>query len=344
MKLAPQRIDAFLRDPGNCAVVLLFGEDAGLIQERAVTLVRGVAGSLDDPFLVLDLPRDRLSDLVDEAASLPLTGGRRVIRAREVTDSALNAINVLLKRPGPALVVLEAPGLPSKSRLRLAVEAASEGVAISCYPDEPARLEVTIRESLQQDSIAIDTDTLRWLATQLGGDRASTRAELVKLALYAGPRGRVDMDMAMQCVGDLAGLSLDDAVFAATEGRVELADRALQLALGEGSSAVEVLRVALSHLQRLHRARLLVDGGMRPEDATKTLRPPVFFRKVPAFTRAVSHWSSPALAAVIAGLSEAERECKCTGAPDIVICRNAILAIARRAAGTNVRRQTKFHA
>ena len=203
-----------------------------------------VAGSLDDPFLVLDLARDRWGDLADEAASLPLTGGRRVIRVRDVTDAAMGAVTALLKRPGPALVVLEAPGLASRSRLRTALEAAPDGVAIGCYPDDAGQLETTIRESLAADSISIDPDALRWLATQLGADRASTRAELVKLALYAGRGGRVDLDTAMHCVGDLAGLSLDDAVFAATEGRVELADRALQLALGEGSSPVEVLRVA----------------------------------------------------------------------------------------------------
>ncbi len=331
MKLAPQRVNAFLRDPAGCGVVLLFGEDAGLIQERATGLVRTVAGSLDDPFLVVELGRDRLSDLADEAASLPLTGGRRVIRVREVTDTATAAVNALLKRPGPALVVLEAPGLASRSRLRTAIEAAPEGVAIGCYPDDPARLEATIRETLGADRITIDNDAVRWLSTQLGGDRASTRAELEKLALYAGRGARVDLDMAMACVGDLAGLSLDDAVFAATEGKVGLADRALQLALGEGSNPVEVLRVALNHVQRLHRARLMVEGGMRPDEATRAMRPPVFFRRAPGFTRAVGLWSSSALAAAIAGLSDAERECKRTGAPDIAVCRNAVLTIARRA-------------
>lgn len=332
MKLAPQRINAFLRDPAGCAVVLLFGEDVGLIQERATTLVRAVAGSLDDPFLVLELPRDRLSDLPDEAASLPLTGGRRVIRARDIGESALATVTTLLKRPGPALAVLEAPGLASRSKLRQAVEAAPEGAAIGCYPDDPRQLETTIRETLAADRIALDGDALRWLTTQLGADRASTRAELEKLALYAGANGRVDLDTAMDCVGDLAGLSLDDAVFAATEGRVDLADRAVQLAIGEGSSAIEVLRIGLNHLQRLHRARLLVDSGSPPEDAVKSARPPVFFRRIGAFTKALGLWSSPALAAGIAALSEAERECKRTGAPDLAICRHAILTLARRSA------------
>ncbi len=50
LKLPPARIQAFLRDPGDCRVVLLFGEDAGMIHDRAEALVRAVAGSLDDPF------------------------------------------------------------------------------------------------------------------------------------------------------------------------------------------------------------------------------------------------------------------------------------------------------
>ena len=49
---------AFLRDPGACRVVLLFGDDTGLIRERAEALVRLVAGALDDPFRVAELARE----------------------------------------------------------------------------------------------------------------------------------------------------------------------------------------------------------------------------------------------------------------------------------------------
>ncbi len=107
--------------------------------------------------------------------------------------------------------------------------------------------------------------------------------ELEKLALYVGPGGRVDLDAAMACVGDLAGLSLDDALFAATEGDVALADRALELAMAEGAAPVGVLRAGLMHLQRLHRARLAMDDGLSAADAAKAARPPVFFRRVGGF-------------------------------------------------------------
>ena len=145
----------------------------------------------------------------------------------------------------------------------------------------------------------------------------------------------------MACVGDLAGLSLDDALFAATAGDVALTDRALELAMAEGAAPVGVLRAALMHLQRLHRVRLAVDAGMSAAEAAKAARPPVFFRRVGAFTRALGLWSSAALMAAMAGLAEAERACKRTGAPDQVLSAKRRPALgAARVGGSRIARSS----
>lgn len=336
MKLLPARIQAFLRDPGDCRVVLLFGEDAGMIRDRAETLVRTVAGSLDDPFLVTELAREDIRQLSGEAAGLSLIGGRRVIRVRDVTDAATEPVLAVLKSRAPALVVLEGPALASRTKLRTALEAAAEGAAIACYPEEGRALEETIRETLRAHGAGIEPDALSWLSQQLGADRASTRSELEKLALYVGPGNRVDLDAAMTCVGDLAGLSLDDALFAATTGDVTTADRALEAAVAEGAAPVQVLRAALGHLQKLHRARLAMDEqGLTAADAVKGVRPPVFYQKVGAFTRSLGLWPAATLIAAMAALAEAERGCKRTGWPDQALCRNAVLTLARRSAATS---------
>jgi DNA polymerase-3 subunit delta len=293
---------------------------------------------LDDPFLVAELAREDVGQLANEAASLSLTGGRRVVRMREATDAATDQAASILKGSAPALVVLESPGLATRSRLRSLVEGAADGAAIACYPEEGRALTETIRAVLTEAGASIDADALAWLSDQLGADRVSTRQEVEKLALYVGGGGRVDIEAAMACVGDLAGLSLDDALFAATEGEVATADRALELAMGEGASAVGVVRASLVHLQRLHRGRLLMDDGLPHAEAAKAMRPPVFFRRVAAFTRALALWPSPALLAAMDGLADAERACKRTGAPDMALARNAVLTLARRAAVARSRR------
>jgi DNA polymerase III subunit delta len=333
MKLPPARVASFLRDPGSVRVVLLFGEDVGMIRERAETLVRSIAGSLDDPFLVAELSRDQIRDLPNEAASLPLIGGRRVVRVREATDAAADAVRTVLKGAAPSLVVLEGGSLASRSKLRALLDADPDGVAIGCYPEEGRALEETIRGTLQAAGVGIDPDALSWLSGQLGSDRASTKAELEKLALFVGPGNRVDIDAAQTCVGDLAGLSLDDAMFAATAGDVGTTDRALELALAEGANAVQVLRTAMSHLQRLHRARLVMESShVSAAEAAKSARPPVFYQRVGAFNRALGLWTASALQAALAAMAEAERGCKRTGWPDRTLCRNAIITVARRSA------------
>jgi DNA polymerase III subunit delta len=328
MKLDARRVAAFLRDPGACRVVLLYGEDAGLIRERAEALVRAVAGSLSDPFQVAELERGSLDVLPAEAAALSLTGGRRVVRVREVTDAAAAVVGEALAGNGEALVVLEAVGLAGRSRLRSLVEGAADAAAIGCYPDEGGRLEDAIRDMLAADGAKADSEALAWLGTQLGADRGLTRQELSKLATYVGSGGRVDLAAAMACVGDLAGLSLDDALFAAAAGDLATADRAFGLALAEGGSAVGVLRAALMHLQRLHRMRLAMDGGVPAHEAIKAGRPPVLFRRLESVRRALGRWSSLGLLEAMERLAEAERSCKQTGAPAEAICRGAVIGLA----------------
>jgi DNA polymerase-3 subunit delta len=334
MKLASQRLPAFLQKPGDCRVVLLYGEDAGMIRQRGDVLTRSVAGSLDDPFLIVELTRDGISSLANEAASVPLTGGRRVVRVRDVTDTALVMVQAVLDSRGEALVVLEGAGMSARSKLRTLLEARPDGVAIGCYPEEGRALEDTIRHVLSAATVSIDNDALAWLSGQLGADQVSTHAELEKLVLFVGSRGRVTIDAAMECVGDAAGLSLDDALFAATAGDVATTDRAVEQAMAEGATPVGVLRGGLMHLQRLYRSRLLMDAGSSAGDATKAARPPIIYRRTAAFAKALTQWSSTSLAAAMAGLSQAERNCKRTGMPDQMLSRHALLTVARRAAGT----------
>ena len=332
MKLDARRIEAFLRDPGKNRVVLIFGEDNGLVRARATELVQAVAGDLRDPFKVTELEKESWSLIPAEIASLPMGGGRRVIRVREATDAVTPWIAKALDAHGDGLVVLEAGALPARAKLRTLLERSSDAAVLPCYPQEGRALEQVIRDILTNFKINVDTEALTWFAGQLGSDRAVTQSEIEKLALYVGQGGVVDLDAARTCVGDLAGLSLDDALFAATSGDIAATDRALGLAIAEGTTPVGLLRAALLHLQRLQRARAAMEAGLSAIDATKSVRPPLFFRRESAFQLALTLWSEVALQAACQRVWEAERSCKRTGSADEVLSRSAVLGLAQRAA------------
>ncbi|HFD16393.1 MAG TPA: DNA polymerase III subunit delta, partial [Rhodospirillales bacterium] len=86
MKIRPAEIDRSIDGGAEYGLWLFYGPDAGLVGERARRLVARLAGDPGDPFRVTELEPDRVAAeprlLLEEAQSLPLTGGRRVVRIR----------------------------------------------------------------------------------------------------------------------------------------------------------------------------------------------------------------------------------------------------------------------
>jgi DNA polymerase-3 subunit delta len=337
MKIGPARVEGFLKRPGAAIrAVLLYGGDAGLVRERAERLAGTVVDDIGDPFRVGLISGQRLLDdparLADEAAALSLTGGRRVVRLREVGDRNAAGLASFLEDPvGEALVVVEAGELGARSSLRRLFEAASNAAAIGCYGDEGVALERVIEDTLDAGGVTATPDALAFLAAHLGSDRQVTRREIEKLVLYVGEGGRARLEDAMACVGDSVAVSLDDVVFAAGEGDIAGLDRALERIWMEGGSPVAVLRAMARHLQRLHLATAKRAAGGDVKAVMKGLRPPVFWKQEPAFARQLERWTGDRLLAAVDRTMAAELRCKRSGAPVALICHRALFEVAHAA-------------
>jgi DNA polymerase-3 subunit delta len=86
----------------------------------------------------------------------------------------------------------------------------------------------------------------------------------------------------------------------------------------------------LQHLAKLHLARGHMAAGASAEEAVRMLRPPIFFKRSAEFTRALLHWDAARLAQAMAEARRVELACKQTGAPDALLVRRLVLALARR--------------
>src|SRR3954452_7542696 len=277
-KIDARRGVAFLGEPGGCRVVLLHGDDPGLIRERAEALVRSVAEG--DALRLVEVGKDQLrapAVLADEAASSPLTGGRCLVRVRDAGDGKqiADAAKAALAGPGPGLVVIEAPELRGSAALMKAVESSPQGAVIACYRERGGELAASIGRILVELGVSAEPAALEWLAQRLGEDRMLLRRELEKLALFVGAGGRVMPEDAVACVAEGSALDLEEALMAAMAGEVAVADKALDPAFAEGANAVQVVRAALRHVQRLHLASLALAGGATASAAVEGLRPPV---------------------------------------------------------------------
>jgi DNA polymerase III subunit delta len=337
VKLTAARVAAFLQRPDQAIrAVLLYGPDTGLVRERADTLARSVCPELKDPFRVADLSGSGLAAdparLADEAAQLSLIGGRRVIRVQDATDRLTRLFAEFLDAaPGDGFVVVEAGELPASSSLRRAFDTSPRAVAIGCYPDVPRDRATLIRDTLRAHRITASGDATQYLVEHLGNNRLLTRAELEKLALYAGDGSHIELDDVRLSIGDSAALAVEDAVMAAAEGDTARVDRVVDRVLQEGESAVSVLRVMLRHLQRLHVLAARVAAGATVTEVVRTTRPPIFYKQEDSFKRQLGLWNEMELSVQLDYLAQAELHMKLTGLPADTICRQALLAVAQAA-------------
>ncbi len=327
MKIDAARVDGFLKTP-TANLILLYGPDAGLVSERAVALVRAVLGGVDDPFRFAELGGGDAARLLEEATAASLTGGRRVVRVRDAGEGFAKPAEALLKELPEALVILEAGDLTPKSKLRALAEKSQAAAAIVCYKADAVRLPRIITDRLRAEGVAVAADAAAWVAGNIAGEEGVIRQTVELLVLYAGAAKTLSLEDVMAGLADGGQTSIQDAIDATLTGDTAAADRALALAYDEGVSPVAILRVLLADLMRL---RLAAGSGLPPGEAVAAMRPPVFFRRAPLLTRALSLWPETALMEAIRAALAAEAACKQTLTPDEAYCRQLMLGLASRA-------------
>ena len=346
MKITATKADRFAKSPPRgISAVLLYGPDAGLVRERGTHLLNAVVEDPSDQFRIAELTvaalREDQTRLADEAAALSLTGGRRVVAIKGATDTISDLLADLLQTvpADGALIVVEAGDLGPRSKLRKVFEGADNAAAVACYSDDDRAVESLVHETLSSKNLSVSRDALRYLCDNLGGDRLVSRSELEKLALYMGAGsgdggGEVTLSDAVACVGDSANMTLDDLAFAAASGDLEQVTRLIDRVRQEGTTAISILRVLTRHFQRLHLACGLMEEGKSPDEAMKSLRPPVFFKQTTAFRAQCSRWTTDGLETLLESIGQAEATCKTTGSPSDIICGQLLLRtafMARRA-------------
>ena len=335
MKLTGQRALAFCEKPqGKSRIALIFGSDNGLVSTAADMLAeRWVPGV--DPFNLIKMSDDDLKRdpqmLADELVARSLLGGDRLVRVRiEREVGAKSLIDILadvekgILNPEAAWIV-EAGDLGKASKLRGAFDASAAAQSLQLFADDEGAVNDLVTRSLAAAGVVIDPPALAAFVAELPGDRRLALSELEKLELYAVGLGRaVTIEDVAQLASAEQPRGADDAADAAILGDAPQATLSINRFLDSGGSPISALRTLHFLMLRVMDAVANnVGTGMR-------LRPPVFDKEWPAFSRAVREWRTPVIQRTFTRLYEAEKSCKQAGAPSDAIVRTLIHRIATR--------------
>src|SRR5580658_10242678 len=275
-------VDAFVARPDPARpVVLVFGPDAGLVSERVNALVKSSVDDVNDPFALARLEAEDLSAepsrLVEEAQTIPLFGGRRAVWVKAGGRNIAPAVEALLAlRRSECRVVIEAGDLRRNAPLRTLVERAKNAAALPCYADSERDRARLIDDEMRAAGLELTPDARALLIPLLGGDRAASRNEIRKLALYARGQERVGVDDVAAVVSDASSLAIDDIVDAAFAGKPAELETQLAKARTAGTASGSIFFAAQRQVAQLHKWRTAIEAGSG--FSIDTALPPVQFR------------------------------------------------------------------
>lgn len=329
------QVDAFVARPDpQRPVVLVYGPDAGLVSERVDTLVKAAVDDPNDPFALARLEGEDLAAeparLVEEVQTVPLFGGRRAVWVKAGGRNIAPALEpVLALRGCDTPVVIEAGDLRRNAPLRTLVERAGNAAALPCYADDERARARLVDEEMHAAGLTLAPDARALLLPLLGGDRAASRNELRKLALYARGQERVGIEDVAAVVADASALVLDEIVDAAFAGNAAALALHFAKARNAGTAAGSIFFAAQRQVAQLHKWRTAIEQGAR--FSVDAAVPPAQFRRKAAIEAALKAWNAARLAAVMTDLAAAVLQSRRNAALAGVIAERALLAIAVRA-------------
>lgn len=302
----------FIKTPkADCRAVLVYGPDAGLVAERASALAQIFArrGQGQTEIIRLD-DRDLAEDparLEVELRTIPMFAEQSVVRVTAGPKLDVPALKTLLADDFANFLIVEAGNLRPDSGLRKLFEGHRSAVALPCYGDESLLSEL-IDAELARAGLGIDREARDYLMTRLGADQALSRAEVVKLALYAQGQGTVSHHDIEAIVGDAAETALENFVYATSGGDAKAALSELQRLAASGTDRASALSALGRHFIQLHRVAAAVASGRPAEEALRSLRPPPRPKmREEAFLARSRKWGAGRLAKVLPIIQEAVR-------------------------------------
>lgn len=277
--------------------------------------------------------------LADEAASLPMFGGARLLWVEPAGEDILPAVESLLALPrseAPALGIVASTLKKTSALLKLA-EKHPQCLHVASEPLPPREQVGAIMDLATAEGLRVAPQLAERIASEANGDLILARLELQKFALFldAGPENSRELDEAtVDALGiDQGEADLNRPGDLALAGDLPgLADELALLETG-GIDPIPVVRAVQRRLLMLAPLRARIEQGQSVDSAVGN----VWARDKAAVARILPRWDSARLSEAFARIQTLERELLLRPVPGSAALGETLMQVARVAAARRQR-------
>jgi DNA polymerase III subunit delta len=312
---------------------LLSGGDSSSSRLHAQRLLAGL-GAEKVMLAASDLRSDP-SRLADEAASLSMFGGRRLLWIEPAGEEIVPAVTALLEAPAieaPAVAIISS-ALKKDSNLKKLCEAHPHALHLASEALAPREQVAQVMELGRLEGLRIEPALAERVASEAGGDLLLARLELQKFALHldaAPDRPKPLGEEVVDALGiDQAETDHNRVGDLALSGDLSGLASELGLLAASGIDPIPVVRALQRRLLMLAPLRARVEQGQRPDSVLSS----VWQRDKAVVARILPRWNATRLADALGRVRKLERELLLQPVPSTAALGETLLQIARAARG-----------
>ncbi|GAA3998619.1 DNA polymerase III subunit delta [Sphingomonas humi] len=335
MKLPRAKAAAVLDRPDPATRFYLFsGADnaaSRLFAQRLLTALGAEKVAVSGPQVKSDPAR-----LADEAASLPMFGGARLLWIEPAGEEIVPAVEALLaldRVEAPAVAITNG-ALKNTSGLLKLVEASKAALHVSSELQTPREQVPMVTELARREGLVVMPEIAERVAEEAGGDLILAQLELQKFALYVG--ASPDQPAALEeGVVDALGIDQSEAEYGRAGDLAlvgDLAGLAGELSLLDAAAmdAIPVVRALQRRLLMLAPLRARVEQGQSANAVAQS----VWQRDKAMVAQILPRWTAARLSEAFERVQKLEREILLRPVPPAAALGETLMQLARVAAAS----------
>lgn len=291
---------------GDISAALFYGPDHGLIEYSIAEISKMVGLSRQN----ISFDSSNASEINSALNNKSLFAEKEVITVKNMTSNPDARTKALFGEEHHNMLVIAAGELTPSSPIRKLFEKEQNLAAIACYNDDEQSISQIIRGYLVKENKKIDPDAMRYLTSQLHGDRFIIINELEKLFCYCFAKDEITLGDAEVVISNSSQAAPDRLCLYFLMGSKKHFFKELDQAIANNIPSIWVIRAIMRYYMNAYSALSNMKEGMDIEKAVAGVPNQIFFKYKPAFKKALGILDIEKTLKALDLLYKAEKEVK----------------------------------
>lgn len=269
---------------GQIKALLLYGPDKGYIDKVCKALVKKF-DLLKTSIEYSEIKSRSLETLVNTQNFFMQ---KQLITVRSVGESIDKSLKLALSKDSVHFLVFIADELSTASSTRKFFETETYLASLACYHDDEQKIAKIILHKCNSVGKVIKEDAVKYLTAHLKGDHQMLVSEIDKLVYFTFDKEQITLDDARQVVSDDFMGNGDNLCAYFSSKDVDNFLQEFNKLKQQNINEVLIIRALIRYYLNLYTVLSKLETGVDIDVAVKSLSPPIFYKYVASFKKAVN--------------------------------------------------------